>query len=226
MESKQTCTHCGALFEHARVRKTCSKECRYASLRVEKPVLTDEQRLANEMLRRQRSAAGRRGQKRTPEQCARIGAGVKASRARHDWQKGVPRPPEVRAKLSAAGLLAYKEGRSDATGYYRNKWHAYDGPHGRINMRSQSEVIFAQKLDAHNIEWQYEPERFDLGWTTYRPDFYLPAFDTYVEVKGWLTEESAAKMDAFRAEGKRLIMTTFKEVREAALPHELEEVTA
>lgn len=139
-------------------------------------------------------------------------------------QKGVPRTPEVRAKLSAAGLLAYKEGRADKTNHFKNKWCVYSGPSGQINMRSQSEVLFAEKLDRHGVAWEYEPRRFDLGWATYMPDFYLPGSDTWVEIKAWLTDEAAKKIDSFVTLGHRLVVVTYTEVREAGLPSELEEV--
>lgn len=52
-----------------------------------------------------------------------------------------------------------------------------------------SERQFAKLLDFYQIEWEYEPRSFDIGWDAeglpnqrFRPDFYLPAFDTYIEI--------------------------------------------
>jgi len=52
-----------------------------------------------------------------------------------------------------------------------------------------SEEIFARLLDFYRIEWQYEPRSFPLQWDkdghvveAFTPDFYLPAFDLYVEL--------------------------------------------
>lgn len=51
--------------------------------------------------------------------------------------------------------------------------------------RSRLEARWAVFFDAANIEYQYEPEGF-IGWCDkpYLPDFYLPQFKVYVEVKG------------------------------------------
>ena len=52
-----------------------------------------------------------------------------------------------------------------------------------------SERQFARLLDFYQIEWQYEPRSFDLetdkdGSVVQRftPDFYLPAYDLYIEI--------------------------------------------
>ncbi len=52
-----------------------------------------------------------------------------------------------------------------------------------------SERQFAKLLDFYNIAWEYEPRTFTLEWDrdgrpaqAFTPDFYLPAYDTYIEV--------------------------------------------
>lgn len=50
--------------------------------------------------------------------------------------------------------------------------------------RSRLEARWAVFFDALGVKWEYEPEGFDLGklgW--YLPDFWLPAFETYIEIK-------------------------------------------
>ena len=44
-------------------------------------------------------------------------------------------------------------------------------------------------LDFYEIEWRYEPTTFDIEWDRdgrasqrFSPDFYLPAFDLYIEI--------------------------------------------
>lgn len=174
---------------------------------------------------RRRSADARRGQKRTPEQRARIAAGAKRAWAegKMDALRGRKRPDEVGQKVSQGLLRAYREGRA-TSGCYKNKWSVYEGPAGCIKMRSESEMLFAKKLDEHGIAWEYEPRRFDLGWATYMPDFYLPGSDTWVEIKAWLTDEAARKIDSFIEQGHRLVVVTYTEAREAGLPSELKEV--
>jgi hypothetical protein len=52
-----------------------------------------------------------------------------------------------------------------------------------------SERQFARLLDFYQIDWEYEPTSFDLerdrlGNVTqqFTPDFYLPAYDLYIEI--------------------------------------------
>jgi hypothetical protein len=59
-----------------------------------------------------------------------------------------------------------------------------------IWMRSSWEVAYAKYLDKQGTKWQYESKTFDLGNTTYTPDFYLPETDTYIEIKGYWNERS------------------------------------
>jgi hypothetical protein len=52
-----------------------------------------------------------------------------------------------------------------------------------------SERQFAKLLDFYQIEWDYEPRSFDLGWDAdghviqrFTPDFYLPHWDLFIEI--------------------------------------------
>lgn len=67
-----------------------------------------------------------------------------------------------------------------------------------ICFRSSWEVAYAKYLDFNNIIWQYEPKAFDLGNTTYRPDFYLPETNEYVEIKGWWSDKFDSKIKKFK----------------------------
>jgi hypothetical protein len=50
--------------------------------------------------------------------------------------------------------------------------------------RSRLEARWAVFFDTLDIKWEYEPEGFDLeGVGYYLPDFYLPKFDVWAEVK-------------------------------------------
>jgi predicted nuclease of restriction endonuclease-like RecB superfamily len=165
---------------------------------VQKPALTDEQRLANEMLRRQRSAASRKGQAVSQERRDKISATLKRRYAAGEISVKVSgRTPEWRAKISAGLTQAYKDGRLNPTGCYKNKWHLYVGKTSTINMRSKSETLFAAALDALGLSWEYEPVRFDLGWSTYTPDFYIADLDLWIEVKGFWREDSLRKVREF-----------------------------
>ena len=83
-------------------------------------------------------------------------------------------------------------------------------------MRSTWEFIFDLFLDLNNIKWEYEPETFNFGEITYTPDFYLPEFDSYIEIKGWLTDKGKLKIDTFKNKRKdlKLILLRQKELKE------------
>lgn len=46
------------------------------------------------------------------------------------------------------------------------------------------EKQFADLLDKQNRKWQYPSPRFEIEDTHYRPDFYLPDENLYIEVVG------------------------------------------
>jgi len=71
-------------------------------------------------------------------------------------------------------------------GYYKN-----------IFMRSSYEIKFAYFLDCSGIKWKYEHKTFDLGNSTYTPDFYLPEFDCYIEIKGYWHPNNIKKFFKF-----------------------------
>lgn len=56
-------------------------------------------------------------------------------------------------------------------------------------LKNRSEIEFARTLDRYRIDWRYEPKSFPVEWdeegnviTAFRPDFYLPKFDLYLEL--------------------------------------------
>jgi hypoxanthine phosphoribosyltransferase len=61
-------------------------------------------------------------------------------------------------------------------------------PHEAVAFAHESERRLAALLDFYAIEWRYEPRTFVLEEdesgvrAAFTPDFYLPAFDVYVEV--------------------------------------------
>ena len=44
---------------------------------------------------------------------------------------------------------------------------------------------FARLLIRLGLDYQYEPVRFTTPLGSYTPDFYLPKYDMFVEIKGW-----------------------------------------
>jgi hypothetical protein len=62
-------------------------------------------------------------------------------------------------------------------------------PHERIRFAHNSERQFAKLLDFYGVAWEYEPREFTLehdrqgnAVQAFRPDFYLPAYDLYIEI--------------------------------------------
>jgi hypothetical protein len=75
--------------------------------------------------------------------------------------------------------------------------------------RSRLEARWALFFDACRIEYEYEPEGYDLGnGLMYLPDFLLHGVDgrtggdLYVEVKGLMTNGDAYKINSFYETGK------------------------
>ena len=88
--------------------------------------------------------------------------------------------------------------------------------------RSRLEARWAVFFTALDIEWQYEPEGLELSdGTRWLPDFYLPDFDTYVEVKADTTEsipdiERIAKFIYWGSAVKRILILS-------TIPDEIED---
>lgn len=67
--------------------------------------------------------------------------------------------------------------------------------------RSRLEARYAVMFDALGLEWEYEPEGFDLGEVGYYlPDFFLPKLNVWIEIKGGkATDIELAKCSALFA---------------------------
>jgi len=72
--------------------------------------------------------------------------------------------------------------------------------------RSRLEARYAVFFDTIGLEWQYEPEGFDLGEAgLYLPDFYFPKLNIWIEIKGEFSESGEAKAQALAdATGKQV----------------------
>lgn len=74
--------------------------------------------------------------------------------------------------------------------------------------RSRLEARWAVFFDKLHIKYEYEPEGYKLSdGTCYLPDFYLPESDTYVEIKGVMTEADQHKVEQFiKDSGKAMVI--------------------
>ncbi|HEX2029597.1 MAG TPA: hypothetical protein VHF25_16560 [Nitriliruptorales bacterium] len=59
----------------------------------------------------------------------------------------------------------------------------------RVQFQHTSELRLARLLDFYGVAWVYEPDEYPIEWDAegrptawFRPDFYLPAFDLYIEI--------------------------------------------
>ncbi len=119
---------------------------------------------------------------------------------KHNPTKGTHRPKSVREKISKARKGIYC-GRNHPMFGRINSYKCSYGKGGKyksIWMRSSYELKFAKYLDKNHIKWLYESKTFDLGNTTYTPDFYLPEFNLYIEVKGFWRDDAKKKFEEFK----------------------------
>lgn len=94
---------------------------------------------------------------------------------------------------------------------YNTTSNAYSRTKGGIRkdlgqyFRSSWEANVARILNYKNIEWEYESKRFYFndkseGVLSYQPDFYLPQFNKWIEVKGWMDNKSKIRLKRFSIE--------------------------
>ncbi len=125
---------------------------------------------------------------------------------------GQERAAEVRAKLSerSSGKNNPMYGRPPKeTKTYTKSGYREDLGH---YVRSSWEADMARVFRHLGWDYQYEPQTFELQKNgqsiTYTPDFYIPAQDTFYEIKGWMDKASAEKISLFREQypGKNLVV--------------------
>jgi len=100
--------------------------------------------------------------------------------------------------------------------------HAYHGKGKKykgIFMRSTWERKFAFFLDCSGIKWEYESKRFYFEDCTYCPDFYIPKWDLYIEIKGWWRPNTRKRFDLFKKNypDKSIKVLMQKELQEIGL---------
>jgi hypothetical protein len=77
-----------------------------------------------------------------------------------------------------------------------------------FRFRSRLEARWAVFMDAAQVRWEYEPEGFETSAGRYLPDFRLPEFHSWLEIKPSteLDEDEAAKMIAFAKEEQLYVL--------------------
>ena len=95
-------------------------------------------------------------------------------------------------------------------------------------MDSTWEVACAERLDALGVRWQRDPSIKlqyrckKLRLRNYIPDFYLPDYDIYLEIKGYWTESAKWKMKDVmqRYPNKIRLLESLAEISELSTPIE------
>ena len=82
-----------------------------------------------------------------------------------------------------------------STRIYKHKTKYF---YNNIYFRSNWEISFVKWCEKENLKYEYEPKRFNLGEINYIPDFYLPDWNFWVEVKGYWDEKSKLKCMSFK----------------------------
>ncbi len=106
---------------------------------------------------------------------------------RHDWMTN------KKHKLITKKKMSNKQ-KGKLNSMYGKVTHAIHGRYKGTFMRSSYELNFARFLTLSGICWKYESKTFELGNTTYTPDFYLPESDCYIEIKGWWRDIAKRKL--------------------------------
>lgn len=88
------------------------------------------------------------------------------------------RPTSPKAARAKAGVRL----DIDDTTYFYSRW----------------EANIARLFNHFCIKWIHQPETFDLHKQKYTPDFYLPEYDLYIEVKNFLAPYSKDRDEKFR----------------------------
>jgi hypothetical protein len=113
--------------------------------------------------------------------------------------KGKKRTDPIFLRNLKNSLLAtYRHGRKPAKQIGLGKQgYCFMKDGSKIWFRSTWEKRFGLLLENYDIKFGYEKCSFNLGNTTYRPDFYVYTIDSYVEIKttwnGWLKKFLEAK---------------------------------
>jgi hypothetical protein len=53
-----------------------------------------------------------------------------------------------------------------------------------VQFRSRTEAKYCMLFNMFDVAWTYESRRFPLPSGSYLPDFFLPAWNTWIEIKG------------------------------------------
>lgn len=85
--------------------------------------------------------------------------------------------------------------------------------------RSKLEAEYAKGMDEEGIKFLYEPEGFEFSdGTRYLPDFYLPDYDIFVEVKGVMSDFDEHKIMLMEDEARQRVIVLDGDYKEIVAP--------
>ncbi|PZM79349.1 MAG: hypothetical protein DKT66_23010 [Candidatus Melainabacteria bacterium] len=85
-------------------------------------------------------------------------------------------------------------------------YKAQDTEYGGILYRSKLEADWAEFFDQNKLRHKYEPEKIDLGTDRYTPDFWLPEFGLWVEIKPYRQWKPHSKCYRLAIETRRHVL--------------------
>lgn len=119
--------------------------------------------------------------------------------AESNSKKRKPLSEKTKSKISKA-LKGKTGGVRENSNKWRGQYHKKkDG--SLIWLDSSYEKTFVSFLDSNDIEWIKNTQRFPYYHKdekfNYIPDFYLPEFQIWIEVKGWVKDKDFSKWKDF-----------------------------
>lgn len=143
----------------------------------------------------------------------------KGKKGSHSGEKnpfyGKEHTNESKKKISISMKQQYKNGTRKV---HKHSGRGIAGIRDDLNQffRCTWEANIARILKFNEFKYEYEPKKFDLGELgTYRPDFYLPEKDLYIEVKGYNWNNSLEKALKFK-ETNNLLLIEEKDYKQLA----------
>ena len=120
---------------------------------------------------------------------------------RKSWKKGLTKETDSRCNQSKYSEVALKRIHDKYLSGWRPNLKLYRGCQCFRNdlghfVRSTWEANICRIFNFENIKYEYESKRcrFDLGEHVYICDFYLPTYDIFIEVKGYLYPDAREKL--------------------------------
>lgn len=111
------------------------------------------------------------------------------------WRPYKPTRPQYCSNQCAMRVIGGKPTSPRAS---RGKSGIRTGVSSSICFYSRWEANIARLLNLLNIEWEFEPRTFSLTTQTYTPDFYLPHYNLWIEVKNYMSPYSQNRDSQFR----------------------------